>query len=475
MDDLIKDYIYNFGPLPTYMYVYEDFWYYGGGIYEYAWGDPQGGHFVTLVGWGHDSVSGLDYWIVKNSWGGCWGEDENFNPYNSGTGVWYDDGPGSGGWFRIRRGTNEVQIEEGTGWLRCSRDCARVLFYEGHYPTENYFSLANGYDEWGSHLAANGYVVHSSDATPLTMDVLRPYNPTTGGYEPYDMVIIATPTMSFSNSELSVLREYVGTGRVAAIGDGNVFDKDVYYNHDNEVKSISLTNWLTNAEGGGLLIMGEWGGYATTYGVFGPSNQVANLFDMAFQDNTVYDPTRNVDWTSYWPILGPYNDMAIFCGCEVTGGTPIARASSAGYTDKTRVLGEPRSDQPIELPKGELLSEEPSGGTMPFTGPVMIAGVEMGVKGDDDIGVWRSSFFYLDYNGNGYWDSGDKTCTFGFSSDTPITGDWNGDGRDEIGVWRSGVFYLDYNGNGYWDSGDKTCAFGFSSDTPITGDWNGGA
>ena len=91
----------------------------------------------------------------------------------------------------------------------------------------------------------------------------------------------------------------------------------------------------------------------------------------------------------------------------------------------------------------------------------------------DKIGVWRSGSFLLDYNGNGYWDGGDKIYTFGLSTDTPITGDWNGDGRDEIGVFRNGMWYLDYNGNGYWDAGDKIYGFGLSTDTPITGDWNG--
>ena len=92
--------------------------------------------------------------------------------------------------------------------------------------------------------------------------------------------------------------------------------------------------------------------------------------------------------------------------------------------------------------------------------------------GVDDIGVFRGGNWFLDANGSGAWDAGDRIIAFGLPSDTPIIGDWNGDGTDVIGVYRDANWFVDANNNGAWDVGDLMYAFGLPTDTPIIGDWN---
>uniref|UniRef100_A0A0K0CX24 Pept_C1 domain-containing protein n=1 Tax=Angiostrongylus cantonensis TaxID=6313 RepID=A0A0K0CX24_ANGCA len=81
--------IMRYGPVVGVFEVFQDFFLYKSGIYEYTAGGFAGIHAVKILGWGVEN--GTEYWTVANSWNTDWGEN---------------------GFFRIRRGTNECGIEE---------------------------------------------------------------------------------------------------------------------------------------------------------------------------------------------------------------------------------------------------------------------------------------------------------------------------------------------------------------------------
>ena len=97
------------------------------------------------------------------------------------------------------------------------------------------------------------------------------------------------------------------------------------------------------------------------------------------------------------------------------------------------------------------------------------------------VGVYNNGTWLLDYNGNGVWDGPtiDKAIFWstGQSTDVPVLGDWNGDGRTKIGIYNNGTWILDYNGNGVWEGPavDKTIYWstGQAGEVPVVGDWNG--
>lgn len=92
-DEMMMDLVTN-GPVSVAFEVTADFEHYKSGIYHTTglrdsfnpWQATN--HAVLVVGYGVEE--GVKYWTVKNSWGESWGEK---------------------GFFRIRRGTNELSIE----------------------------------------------------------------------------------------------------------------------------------------------------------------------------------------------------------------------------------------------------------------------------------------------------------------------------------------------------------------------------
>jgi len=71
----IKREIFKNGPVVAVMPVYRDFLIYKSGLYHVLEGTSkfQGGHAVTIIGWGKDKELNEDYWIIENTWGTDWG------------------------------------------------------------------------------------------------------------------------------------------------------------------------------------------------------------------------------------------------------------------------------------------------------------------------------------------------------------------------------------------------------------------
>ena len=66
--------IYARGPIVCGVMVTKPFLKYNGGIFaDYIGEKIQLDHAVSVVGWGIEN--GIEYWIVRNSWGTTWGED----------------------------------------------------------------------------------------------------------------------------------------------------------------------------------------------------------------------------------------------------------------------------------------------------------------------------------------------------------------------------------------------------------------
>jgi cathepsin X len=72
--DKMKVEIATNGPISCGMDVTDDFEAYTGGIYSEKKVFPMINHEISLVGYGVDDDSGVEYWIGRNSWGTYWGE-----------------------------------------------------------------------------------------------------------------------------------------------------------------------------------------------------------------------------------------------------------------------------------------------------------------------------------------------------------------------------------------------------------------
>jgi len=101
--ELMKKEIYLNGPISVGIQVYEDFYNFIPQKDNIYIANPAtgsvGGHALTIVGWGLDAKTDIEFWIVQNSWGSNWGYTMS------------DVGGPPGGFYNHIMGRNSAFIE----------------------------------------------------------------------------------------------------------------------------------------------------------------------------------------------------------------------------------------------------------------------------------------------------------------------------------------------------------------------------
>ncbi|MBL8621227.1 MAG: VCBS repeat-containing protein [Myxococcales bacterium] len=115
-------------------------------------------------------------------------------------------------------------------------------------------------------------------------------------------------------------------------------------------------------------------------------------------------------------------------------------------------------------------------------GEVCLTGDFNGDGRDDVVAFTRGTagdVFVALASGNGYLGTGVKWHDFfAINAETPVVGDWNGDGKDDLASFTGGtaadVYVALSNGHGFVGTGVKWHdGFGFGTELPLVGDWNG--
>jgi C1A family cysteine protease len=73
-ENRLKSIVANYGPVAVAINAADSFMNYMSGVYNNQRCSKRPDHAVLLVGYGTDKTTGLDYWLVKNSWSVSWGE-----------------------------------------------------------------------------------------------------------------------------------------------------------------------------------------------------------------------------------------------------------------------------------------------------------------------------------------------------------------------------------------------------------------
>jgi len=221
-------------------------------------------------------------------------------------------------------------------------------------------------------------------------------------------------------------------------------------------------------------VVGDWNGDRTT--TIGVARQVSGYWEWLLRDeNTVGNPDVTVaqyGLSTDMPIVGDWNgDHTTTIGVarsvgglwqwllrdSNTAGSPDVTVSQYGLSTDVPVVGDWNGDGTATV--GVYRPDPPPNSR--FT-----VGVARQVGG-----YWHWLLRNLNTPG-----SPDVQFSYGLATDTPLNGDWNGDGVTSVGVARQVGGYWHWllrNENSPGNPDVTVAQYGLSTDIPIVGDWNG--
>jgi hypothetical protein len=232
---------------------------------------------------------------------------------------------------------------------------------------------------------------------------------------------------------------------------------------------------------GDVPIVGHWlGGNIDYIGVWRPSTGTffLSLTNTSFDENFSSDSNHlTFQWGTVgdMPVVGDWNSSGISQVGVFRPSDPAFGGAASWYLDQGNVAF-PANNMPV-IPAF----------TFGTNGDIPVVGHWLG--GNDLAGVWRpsSGTFFLSKTNTSFdgaipSDSNHLTFQWGGAGDTPVVGDWNGDGISDVGVFRpsdptfggKSGWYLDQGNVAWSNSAPPTIApfqFGGSSDRPAAGAW----
>jgi hypothetical protein len=230
---------------------------------------------------------------------------------------------------------------------------------------------------------------------------------------------------------------------------------------------------------GNVYLGGTTGGnLTTTAGAFdtffngGGTDGFVAKFDSTFNDTIgIFSPSTDQFRLRDSNTTGNPDHVITF---GQSGDQPIVGDWNGSGTDKPGVFRPSTGQFIMQITRGQTI-------TVNFgqAGDLAVAGDWDG-NGIDTPGVfkpatgqWQLTNGFKGQNVNNNTPVVNFTFPFGQNGDTPLAGDWDGDGKDSVGTYTdaTSVFRLSNGFNGAVDF--PTVVFGNPNTRPIAGDWNG--